>query len=267
MKQTSGFKSGGPTLSLLILGAVGWSGLWAEPVAIVNGVEIERAVLEAYTQSRLQKPATEASEAERALVLQELTDIYLLTTQPRAKELAAEERLEAQAELQYRGLLTQAVASDYVSSNPASEAEILAAYEAQNQAAPSLQFKARHILVETQAAATDLIAQLDDGADFTKLAELNSTGPSGPNGGDLGWFTPNQMVKPFSDAVAALEDGEFSPAPVQTQFGWHVILREDSRENEAPSLDSVRDALKQRVEQQKFQSYIQSLRSAYQAGE
>ena len=267
MIQTTDSRPVAPTLALLMLGAVGCSGVWAEPVAVVNGVDIERTVLETYMQSRLQKPATEASEAERELVLQELTDIYLLTTQPRAKELAAEERLKAQAELQYRGLLTQAVASDYIGSNPASDAEILAAYDAQNEAAPSLQFKARHILVETQAAATDLITQLEDGADFAELAELNSTGPSGPNGGDLGWFTRDQMVKPFSDAVAALDDGQFSSAPVQTQFGWHVILREDSRENEAPSLDSVRDTLKQRVEQQKFQSYIESLRNTYEAGE
>lgn len=267
MDQTTGCKSAGPTLTLLLLGILGGSGAWAEPVAVVNGVEIERAVLDTYIQSRLQKPASAASEAEREMVLQELTDIYLLTTQPRAKELAAGAQLKAQAELQYRGLLTQVVASDYISANPASDAEILAAYEAQNEAAPSLQFKARHILVETQAKAEELITRLEDGADFGGLAEVNSTGPSGPNGGDLGWFTPDQMVKPFADAVATLEDGEFTPTPVQTQFGWHVILREDSRENEAPTLESVRDVLKQRVEQQKFQSYIDSLRTAYQANE
>lgn len=267
MFQTTGSRSAGPTLTLLLLGILGGSGAWAEPVAVINGVEIERTVLDTYIQSRLQKPAGAVSEAERKMVLQELTDIYLLTTQPRAKELAAGAQLKAQAELQYRGLLTQAVASDYITANPASDAEILAAYEAQNEAAPSLQFKARHILVETQAKAEELITRLEDGADFGGLAEVNSTGPSGPNGGDLGWFTPDQMVKPFADAVAALEDGEFTSTPVQTQFGWHVILREDSRENEAPTLESVRDVLKQRVEQQKFQSYINSLRTAYRANE
>ena len=84
--------------------------------------------------------------------------------------------------------------------------------------------------MQTQAEAQDLIAQLKEGADFQALAKEHSTGPSGPNGGDLGWFAPEQMVKPFADAVIALEDGAFSPDPVQTQFGWHVILREESRD-------------------------------------
>ena len=104
--------------------------------------------------------------------------------------------------------------------------------------------------------------QLNEGEDFEALAKEFSTGPSGPNGGDLGWFAPDQMVKPFADAVVALDDGAFTAAPVQTQFGWHVILREDSRENEPPTLESVRDAIKQRVEQEKFQDYMQELRDA-----
>jgi peptidyl-prolyl cis-trans isomerase C len=87
-----------------------------------------------------------------------------------------------------------------------------------------------------------------------------STGPSGPGGGDLGWFPPEQMVKPFSDAVAGLENGAFTKEPVETQFGFHVILREDSRTSEPPTLESVREVVKQRVEQLKFQNYLESLR-------
>ena len=193
--------------------------------------------------------------------MQELTDIYLLTTQPEADALAADARVKAQIELQYRGTLAQAVAGDYLSKNPATDEEILAEYESQLELAPSLQYKARHILVETQSAAADLITQLDDGAEFAEVAKNHSIGPSGPSGGDLGWFAPNQMVKPFADAVAALEDGSYSSSPVQTDFGWHVILREDSRTNEPPTLDSVRDTIKQRVEQNNFQRYLERLRA------
>ena len=100
---------------------------------------------------------------------------------------------------------------------------------------PPKEFKARHILVETQSEANSIVAELEGGANFAELAKTKSTGPSGPNGGDLGWFSPNQMVQPFSQAVAALEDGAFSKTPVQTQFGWHVILREDSREATPPT--------------------------------
>ncbi len=237
----------------------------AETVLTVNGVDVDSTVFNTYAESRFQKPAMQATPEERALVEQELTDIYLLTTQPSAERFAEDPSIKAQIELQYRGTLAQAVARDFIESNPATEEEILAEYEAQLTMAPTQQYKARHILVESQAAAAELITQLEDGADFQELARENSTGPSGPQGGDLGWFSPDQMVAPFSNAVSGLEDGEFTKEPVQTQFGWHVILREDSRDNEPPTLESVRDTIKQRVEQTKFQNYIESLRSANNA--
>lgn len=232
----------------------------AETVVTVNGVDIDSAIVDLYLTSRTQKPAAQATPAERDSVVQELTDIYLLTTQPGAKDLANDPAVKAQIELQSRGVIAQAVAADFFTKNPATDEEILAEYAVQIEMAPALQFKARHILVETQAAAADLIAQLDEGADFVELAKTHSTGPTGPNGGDLGWFSPEQMVKPFSDAVAAMDDGGHTSEPVQTQFGWHVILREDSRENQPPTLESVRDVIKQRVEQTKFQNYIEQLR-------
>lgn len=233
----------------------------AEAVKTVNGVDIDQTVYDFYVETRFGKPSSEASEQEQSLALQELTDIYLLTTQPSIKELEQEPRTRAQMELQRRGFLAQAAAQTYMDSNPATEAEILAEYESQVAMAPAQQFKARHILVETQAGAQAIIEELESGADFEELAKEKSTGPSGPNGGDLGWFPPDQMVKPFSDAVASLEDGNFTQEPVQTQFGWHVILREDSRAAEPPTLDSVREVVKQRVEQVKFQQYLESLRN------
>ena len=233
----------------------------AETVKTVNGVAIDSSILTMYLESRLQKPAEQATPAERDAVLQELTDIYLLSTQPVAEELGNDPVIQAQLELQSRALIAQAVATDFFSRNQATDTEILAQYELQMKMAPTQQFNARHILVETQAAATDLIAQLDDGADFAELAQANSTGPTGPNGGDLGWFSPDQMVKSFSDAVAALSDGAHTSEPVQTQFGWHVILREEARASQPPTLDSVRDVLKQGVEQTKLQEYLEQLRA------
>jgi peptidyl-prolyl cis-trans isomerase C len=134
-------------------------------------------------------------------------------------------------------------------------------YAEQLEGSSPMEFKARHILVESQGEANDLIAQLDDGADFAELAKEKSTGPSGPSGGDLGWFPPDRMVPSFSAAVQGLDNGAYTKEPVQTQFGWHVILREDSRESVPPPFESVRDALKQQVEGQKLQEYIESLRS------
>jgi peptidyl-prolyl cis-trans isomerase C len=256
----------GTIIAVATLAATGFSTAAAEKVATVNGVDIDSTVFDAYLESRFQKPAAQATPDERATVERELTDIYLLTTQPKAKEFAEDPMIKAQVELQYRGTIAQAVARDFVATNPATDAEILAEYEAQLEQSSDLQYKARHILVETQGEAQDLIAQLEEGADFQALAKEHSTGPSGPNGGDLGWFAPDQMVKPFADAVVALDNGAFTEAPVQTQFGWHVILREDSRENEPPTLESVRDAIKQRVEQTKFQDYMQEIRDANSSG-
>jgi peptidyl-prolyl cis-trans isomerase C len=236
---------------------------YADTAFTVNDTDVDSAVVNMYLESRIQRPADQATAEERAVVTQELTDIYLLTTQPAADKLANDAQVKAQIELQSRAILAQAVAADYLSENPATEAEIQAAYEERISAAPDKQFKARHILVETQAAAADLIDQLDDGADFAELAKEHSTGPSGPNGGDLGWFSPDQMVQPFSQAVAAMEDGEHTAEPVQTQFGWHVILREESRPNQPPTLDAIRDSLEQQVEQAKFQSYLETLRAKY----
>ena len=238
------------------------SGATLAQVSTINGKEISDDVFNLFYEMRYQKPAAEAAPAERAMAIEMLEDIYLLTTQPKADDVAGDPRVKAQIELQTRSILAQAVAADFVRNNSASDEEILAAYNEQVKANPPQEYKARHILVETQGEALDLITQLDGGTDFAELAKEKSTGPSGPAGGDLGWFGPNQMVAPFSAAVAQLDDGAYTKTPVQTQFGWHVILREDSRQSTPPTLESVRDVVKQRVEQQKLQNYLVQLRES-----
>ena len=109
---------------------------------------------------------------------------------------------------------------------------------------------ARHILVDSEDKAKELIAALNGGADFAELAKKNSTGPTGPNGGDLGYFAEGEMVPEFAKAAFALKVGEFSKEPVKTQFGWHVIKVEDRRERKAPEFDQVKDQLKGQLEQQ-----------------
>lgn len=261
MFLTSRLTRGG-TLAAIASAALLAGQAGAETVATVNGAAIDSAVLNQYLESRLQKTAGEATPEERQSVLAELTDIYLLSTQPRAKALEDDPEIKAQMEIQYRGLLAQAVASDFMAENAATEDEIFEEYTRQISRNAGQEFKARHILVETQAKASEMIAELDGGADFQALAREHSTGPSGPNGGDLGWFAPDQMVAPFAEAVKTLEDGSYSKEPVQTQFGWHVILKEDSRDREPPTLESVRQIVKQQVETRKFQAYLDKLRQA-----
>ncbi|GGH28777.1 peptidyl-prolyl cis-trans isomerase C [Cribrihabitans marinus] len=109
------------------------------------------------------------------------------------------------------------------------------------------EYNASHILVESEDEAKAIRADLEGGADFAATAKEKSTGPSGPNGGELGWFSEGSMVPPFEEAVMSLEKGQISD-PVQTQFGWHVIVLNDKRMAEAPELDEVRDELAQQVQ-------------------
>ena len=149
-----------------------------------------------------------------------------------------------------------------LTETPVTEEELQAAYDAQfADVEPETEFNASHILVETQEEAAEIKALLDDGADFAETAQERSTGPSGPNGGNLGWFGPGMMVAPFEEAVVALEAGEISD-PVETQFGWHVVKLNETRTSELPTLDSLRDELTQLVQQENPNALIASLPEA-----
>ena len=134
---------------------------------------------------------------------------------------------------------------------------IQAAYEARYEdAEPSTEYNAAHILVETEEEAQALRDQLDEGADFAELAREHSTGPSGPNGGALGWFSAGMMVPPFEEAVTAMEPGEVA-GPVETQFGWHVIRLNETRLAEAPPLEEVRADIAEALRQEAVQARIE----------
>lgn len=227
-----------------------------------NNGQIDPDLFNLYLNTRIQKPAAQATPEERTAVMNELTDIVLVSDLPQAQALSDEPTIKAQLELQRRIILFNAFAKDFLARNHATDQEIASLYEEQIGLTLPREFKARHILVESQGAALTLVKELQDGADFAELARSRSTGPSAQNGGDLGWFEAKTMVKAFSDAVAEMEDGAFTTTPVQTQFGWHVILREDSREGTPPTLESVRDVVKQRIEQDKFQKFVDGLRQS-----
>jgi Parvulin-like peptidyl-prolyl isomerase len=125
---------------------------------------------------------------------------------------------------------------------------------------PGREYHAAHILVETEDEAKEIIAALEDGADFGDLAREKSTGPSGPNGGDLGWFGKGMMVAPFEEAVVDMEEGTVSE-PVQTQFGWHVIKLMETRLAEVPPLEDVQDELTADIQEQAIRAKLDSLES------
>ena len=248
--------------SLVAAGTFGTHVASADTIFTVNGADVDSAVVDLYFNSRLGNQGGQATPEQREILMTELRDIYVLATQDNAETLAQDARVAAQLDLQRRSILAQAVASDMLASIEVTEEELLEEYGEQIRLAPTQQFKARHILVQTQAEAIEIIGQLNEGADFQELARERSTGPSGPNGGDLGWFSPNQMVEPFSLAVQNMEDGDYSAEPVQTQFGWHVILREESRASEPPTFESARENITVAVQQRKFQAELEVLRAA-----
>jgi len=141
-----------------------------------------------------------------------------------------------------------------------SDANMKKAYDGFVKELGTVEYKARHILLSTEKEANDVIAELDKGADFANTATHKSVGPSAESGGDLGWFAPNQMVKPFSDAVSLLKKGEYSKKPVNTQFGWHVIKLEDTRKLPPPAFDEIKGQLQMRLQQQVIESYLENLR-------
>ncbi|MBN9676170.1 peptidylprolyl isomerase [Salipiger bermudensis] len=154
-----------------------------------------------------------------------------------------------------RALLAGEVVKAIAETSVSDEA-VQAAYEADyTDAEMGKEFNASHILVETEEDAQALVEELEGGADFAELAREKSTGPSGPNGGELGWFAAGMMVEPFQDAVETLEVGAVSE-PVQTQFGWHVIKLNETRAKEAPALDEVRGEIEMSLQQQAVEKYI-----------
>ncbi len=155
-----------------------------------------------------------------------------------------------------RRLLRAGAVIEQIAREAVTDDTIRAAYEKRfANAEPSKEYNASHILVKTREEAESIIKELEAGADFADLAREKSTGPSGPNGGALGWFGPGMMVKPFEDAVVAMKPGQISE-PVETQFGWHVIKLNETRLKDAPKLEDVRDELKAQLEREALEKAV-----------
>ncbi len=231
----------------------------ADAVAVVNGQYIAKSTL-----ATLEKEIAERSHGQtfpKEKLIEELVQRELLVQDATQKQLDKSPELIAQLEAAKKALLTQADLQNFIKANPVTDAELKAEYDSKVAAEKGTEFKASHILVKTEAEAKKLIAELDKGADFAKLANKNSLdAKESQNGGDLGWFSAAQMVAPFSEAVAALEKGKYSKEPVKTQFGFHIILKEDSRPVTPPPLEAIKEQLTPFLQRKKVQEMIETLR-------
>lgn len=229
----------------------------ADAVAVVNGKYISKATLAALENEVTQRSHGQSFPKDK--LIEELIQRELLVQDALQKQLDKSPEFIAQMESAKNSLLTQTDLQNYLKANPVTDAEIKAEYDSKVAAENGTEYKARHILVKTEDEAKKLIAELDKGAKFADLATKHSTDTSA-KGGDLGWFVASQMVEPFSKAVTELENGKYTKAPVKTQFGWHVILREESRALTPPPMEAVKDQLMPFLQRQKVQNMLDNMR-------
>jgi peptidyl-prolyl cis-trans isomerase C len=233
----------------------------AQNVAIVNGKAVPKARLDLLMQQATrggQQPVTPELEtrARDEVVLREI-----FAQEAEKRGVAASPDYRNQMELARQTILIRELFADYQKKNPVSDAEAKAEYDKFKAQSSGTEYRARHILVEKEDEAKSLLKQLIAGAKFEELAKKHSTDKgSGANGGDLDFAKPDAYVPEFGQAMAALKKGETTATPVKSQFGWHIIRLDDTREAQFPAFDDVKPQIQQRLSQQKVQQYQEDLR-------
>jgi len=233
----------------------------AQNLAIVNGkpvpkVRVDMLLQQAARSGQQVSPEMQA-QARDQVVLREI-----FTQEAEKRGIGATPEYKAQMELARQSIMIRELFEDYRKKNPVTDAQAKAEYDKFKAQATGTEYRARHILVETEDEAKALITQLQGGAKFEDLAKKSSkdTG-SGENGGDLDFAKPESYVPEFGQAMVKLKKGEMTAAPVKSQFGWHIIRLEDTRDAPFPAFDDVKAQLKQRLEQSKLQEYQEELRA------
>ena len=228
-------------------------------IATVNGQKITASMLEQYQRSRGFIENVDQKQ-QTQLMIEELINRELIYQDGVKNGVDKSDEVKEQIKLLEKNIVAGATLRNVVEVGKISDKELKEEYEKRKKDLAIPEFKASHILVEDEKEAKDIIALLDKGKNFAELAKEKSTGPSAPHGGDLGWFKPQEMVPQFSVAVAALKNNEYTKEPVKTDFGWHVILRVDSREVDAPPFEQMKEQLTMRVQNIQVEQYIKSLR-------
>ncbi|MGX2039469.1 peptidylprolyl isomerase [Methylocaldum sp. MU1018] len=229
-------------------------------VAVVNGKAISRPAVEILSSELAQRRGENSVPEDK--IVDELIKRELLRQEAEAQQLTKDPKYAARVENADRMVLSQIAVEHFLNTAPITDEDLKKEYDQRIGSMKLTEYKAKHILVDTEDAAKDVIKRLQKGEKFADLAKKLSKDPgSKGSGGDLGWFNPQQMVPPFADAVVALKNGELTQTPVQTQFGWHVIQREDSRDQPPPPFEDVKDQLRSMVQTQKLQQHIAELKN------
>lgn len=232
----------------------------AQNAAVVNNKPIPKQRVDDFVAALAAQGRPDTPEL-RAAVRDELIARELFVQEAEKKGLTRNAEVQRQLDNLRQDVLIRALIRDHLKANPVKDEEIKAEYEKVRKQAGDREYRARHILVESEDEAKQIVDQLKKGAKFEDLAKKSKDTGSAQSGGDLDWNTPQTFVKEFSDAMVRLEKGKFTETPVKTQFGYHVIRLDDTREAKAPPLEEVRPQIQQEIERQRVQALQQSLRA------
>jgi len=230
-------------------------------IATVNGKPYRLDLFRVFIMERLQGRLTNNNPAVQQQLFDEFMNLIVASQEGERRHLEGERNVVAALELERMKVMSNAALSAMANEIEPSEKELKEAYDRVKEQSTRTEYKARHILLKSEDEAKKLIKQLDKGAKFEELAKKHSEGPTAKDGGDLGWFDPAQMVPPFAAAVTALKPGSYTKEPVQTQFGWHIVKLEETRQAEPPSFEEAKPQLTALVKRQKLGERLTDMRN------
>jgi peptidyl-prolyl cis-trans isomerase C len=234
----------------------------AQNITSVNGKPVPKSRADNLLQQATRQSNQPVTPELEKQVRDEVVLREMFVQEAEKKGLAATQSYKAQMELARQSILIRELFANYGNKNPITDADVQAEYDKFKAMSAGSEYRASHILVETEAEAKALIAQIKGGAKFEDLAKKNSKDPgSGEKGGDLDWAAPNGFVPEFSQAMTALKKGEMTQEPVKTQFGYHIIRLDDVREQQFPPLAEVKEQIKQQLAQQRLANYREEIRA------
>jgi len=246
-------------LSALLAVAAGAQAAENKAVALVNGAAIPQARMDMRLKAAAQQGQPDSPELQKA-IRDDLINLEVISQAAAKSGLDKQPEIMQQLELARQSILAGAFVQDYVKTHPVGDDVLKQDYEAMKARVGNKEYKLSHILLENEDDAKKVAAQLKKGAKFAKVAKAKSKDPgSADKGGDLGWSVPANFVQPFAEAASKLAKGQIS-APVQTQFGWHVIKLEDTRELKVPTFEEMKPNLEKRKQQESVQKVIAELR-------
>jgi len=230
-------------------------------LATVNGESITEKDFEDYLRARhMQQPAIPDKDREKKQVLEEMVKLVLLTQSAADQKVDQDLDVYFQVKRHRQNILARAVLHKYLKDNPISDEEVEKRYKDLTEKADRNEYRARHVLVRSEEEAREVLAALAKGTPFATLAKQKSADiGSGKKGGEIpNWFSQEQVVAPFFDAVKSLKKGETTKEPVKTEYGWHIIQKIDSRPRKIPTFEQSKGNVRVMVQQERVEAFINS---------